>query len=72
MKSTIGKTAKEFIIQRIMLEAKRLGLHTNMSTKEIAYSLGYDDPSHFSKLFKKTESLAFSEFRLSLEKNLVV
>jgi len=70
LKSAIGKSAKELIVQRIVLEAKRLGLHTGMSSKEIAFSLGFDDPSHFSKLFKNETSQPFSDFRAQLEKKL--
>jgi AraC-like DNA-binding protein len=71
IKSSIGKSAKELIVQRIILEAKRLGLHTDLSSKEIAFSLGFDDPSHFSKLFKNETSQSFSDFRAQLEKKLV-
>lgn len=70
IKSSIGKSAKEMIVQRIILEAKRLGLHTARSSKEIAFSLGFDDPSHFSKLFKNETDQSFSEFRAQLEKKL--
>jgi len=70
IKGSIGKSAKELIIQRIVLEAKRLGLHTDLTSKEIAFTLGFDDPSHFSKLFKNETSQSFSEFRAQLEKNL--
>ena len=67
VKTTTGKTAKEFILERLVLEAKRMGVHTDLSNKEIAYTVGFDDPSHFSKLFKKSEGVAFSDFRKSLE-----
>jgi AraC-like DNA-binding protein len=70
IKTTIGKTAKEFIQERIILEAKRLGLHTQLSTKEIAFQLGFEDPSHFSKFFKNIEQQAFTDFRNVLEKNI--
>ena len=49
----VGRTAKHLIEDRLMLEAKRLLTFTNLSVKEIAYALGYGDPSHFSKIFKK-------------------
>ena len=68
IKSNIGKTAKEMIADRIILEAKRLGLHTQLSTKEIAYQLGYEDPSHFSKFFKKETGQLFTDFRANLER----
>jgi AraC-like DNA-binding protein len=70
VKATIGKTAKELIQQRTVLEAKRLGLHTNLSTKEIAYQIGFDDPSHFSKFFKNVEGASFTDFRTELNAEL--
>jgi AraC family transcriptional regulator, transcriptional activator of pobA len=70
LKSNLGKTAKEMIFDRIILEAKRLGLHTELTSKEIAYQLGFDDPSHFSKFFKNETGESFSEFRVQLEKKL--
>ncbi len=71
IKSSIGKSAKELITQRIVLEAKRLGLHSALSSKEIAFSLGFDDPSHFSKLFKNETGQSFTEFKNILEKSLL-
>lgn len=41
----------EIIKNRIILEAKRLLIHTDRTAKEIAYTLGYDDPAYFSRLF---------------------
>jgi AraC-like DNA-binding protein len=41
----------EIIKNRIILEAKRLLVHTDRTAKEIAYALGYDDPAYFSRLF---------------------
>jgi len=41
----------EVIKSRIILEAKRLLVHTQKTAKEIAYGLGYDDPAYFSRLF---------------------
>ncbi len=58
-----GITPKDFIIQRIMVEAKKMALFTEMSAKEVANALGFDDPAHFSKLFKNTEGINFSNFR---------
>jgi len=42
-----------FINERILLEAKRMVRYTNLMIKEIAFELGYDDPSYFVKLFKR-------------------
>jgi AraC-like DNA-binding protein len=41
----------EVIKNRIVLEAKRLLVHTAMTAKEIAYELGFEDPAYFSRLF---------------------
>jgi len=41
----------DVIKNRIVLEAKRLLAHTNLTSKEIAYMLGYEDPAYFSRLF---------------------
>ena len=49
----VGRTAKHLIEDRLVLEARRLLTFTNLSVKEIAHRLGYKDPSHFSKIFKK-------------------
>lgn len=52
-----------FINGRIMLEAKRLVRYTNMLIKEIAFTLGYEDPSYFVKLFKRHTGYLPSDFR---------
>ncbi|MDW9380998.1 AraC family transcriptional regulator [Chryseobacterium sp. JV558] len=41
----------QFIINRILLEAKRLLFYTDKPIKEIAYDLGYEDPAYFNRLF---------------------
>ena len=41
----------EIIKNRIILEAKRLLVHTDRTAKEIAYALGYDDPAYFSRIY---------------------
>jgi AraC-like DNA-binding protein len=58
-----GTSAKDFILSRIMLEAKRYAGYTESSAKEVAYTLGFEDPSHFSKLFRQHQKQSFSEFR---------
>lgn len=63
IKAETGQSAKEFIQQRVLLEAKRLARFTDWSVKEIAYSLGYEDVAHFSKFFKKQAGLSLSAFK---------
>ncbi|RYY09949.1 MAG: helix-turn-helix domain-containing protein [Chitinophagaceae bacterium] len=54
----------EVIKNRIVLEAKRLLVHTPMTAKEIAYELGYDDPAYFSRLFLVKTGESPSGFRI--------
>lgn len=65
-KKTSGKTASELIHERIVLEAKRLLLHSDLNNKEVAYFLSFDDPSHFSKFFKRKTGLTPSAFRKNI------
>lgn len=46
-------TAKHFIDQYVVLEIKRTMLSTEMSIKEMAYKLGFDEVTNFTKFFKK-------------------
>ena len=57
------KTPLQIIHERIIVEARRLFLYTDKSSKEIAYELGFEDPAHFSKFFKKQTGVAPSEFK---------
>lgn len=45
------ESPNQFIINRILLEAKRLLFYTDKPVKEIAYYLGYEDPAYFNRLF---------------------
>jgi len=47
-----NKTPLHVINDRIILEAKKLLLHSEESSKEIAFGLGFSEASHFSKFFK--------------------
>jgi AraC family transcriptional activator of pobA len=56
-------SAGHHIRQRIVLEAKRMGRYTGAGMKEIAYSLGFLDPAHFSRFFKAFAGTNFSTFK---------
>ena len=58
-----GTTAKAFIAARINLEAKRLLVHLDMPVAAIAEKLGFDEPTNFSKFFKREVGCAPAEFR---------
>jgi len=63
VKEATGFTITYWIHQEVMLEAKRLLYHSSCTVKEIAYELGYEDPTYFSRLFKKTVGKTPGEFR---------
>jgi AraC family transcriptional regulator, transcriptional activator of pobA len=63
--TTIGKSPKELIDERVILEAKRMLVHTNNSIKEIGFDLGFDEPTNFIKYFRKHEGKTPIEFRKS-------
>ncbi len=63
IKQGIGKTAKEYIQSRILIEAKRLLYFTQFSNKEIAYQLGFSEPANFSAYFKKLTGFSPLHFK---------
>lgn len=63
IKNAIGTTAKDYIIDRILLEAKRLLLHTDESVKLIALTLGFSEPLHFNTFFKNKMKMTPLEYR---------
>lgn len=65
-KNVSGITAKSFIDQHLILESKRRLAITNMPIKELAYALGFDEPTNFVKFFKKHTSLSPAQFRKSI------
>ncbi|SDW84297.1 AraC-type DNA-binding protein [Lutibacter oricola] len=65
-KKIVKTTAKAFIDSYVILEAKRMLVSTSLSVKEIAFALGFDEPTNFLKYFKKHTSLTPVEFRNAL------
>jgi AraC family transcriptional regulator, transcriptional activator of pobA len=58
-----SKTPKEIIVERVILEVKRLLSGTDLSIKEIAFQLGFDEPTNLIKYFKKYTGITPSMFR---------
>jgi AraC-like DNA-binding protein len=59
VREVTGKPAQHWIHQEILIEAKRLLAFTHLTIKQIAYELGYDDHTYFSRLFSKLEDESF-------------
>ena len=58
-----GRTTKQLILDRVLLEAARLLRFSDLSIKEIAARLGFSDQFAFSKAFKRQRGEAPLEFR---------
>ncbi len=70
VKHYAGLSPKEFITNRLMLEAKRrLYYGESSSIKELAYELGFNDPEYFSRLFKKVTGKTIATFIQDLSGN---
>jgi AraC family transcriptional activator of pobA len=61
----LGKSPKEMIDERVLLETKRLLIHASISVKEIGFQLGFDEPTNFIKYFRKHTGSTPTEFRES-------
>lgn len=59
-------TAKHFIDQYVILEIKRNILSTNLSLKEIAFAVGFQEVTNFTKFFKKHTQSTPREYKKSL------
>ena len=59
----LGKSPKEIINERVLLEAKRLLVYSFLSIKEIAQELGFEDNSYFVRYFHKNTGNTPLEYR---------
>ncbi len=66
--SILNKNAKLFVDERVLLEIKRLLIHTNLSIKEIADRTGFDEPTNLVKFFKRYTGQTPLTFRDQLTK----
>lgn len=65
IKKETGQSAKDYILNRTIEEAKNRIVDNDKTVNEIAYSLGFKYPQHFTRLFKQKVGLTPNEFRLN-------
>ncbi len=67
-KQITNKTAKTFLDNWLLLEIKRNILEDKYSSQEIAFKMGFNEPSNFIRFFKKFTNSTPNQFLLSLKK----
>ncbi|MEM8863761.1 MAG: helix-turn-helix transcriptional regulator, partial [Chloroflexota bacterium] len=58
-------TPGQLIRQEVVLEAKRLFQHTDLTATEISYRLGFNDASYFGRFFKREVGVSPGKFRVA-------
>lgn len=67
----LEQSVSEIIETRKLIEAKNLLISTEKTISEIAYELGYNENSYFSKVFKKKSGQSPGEFREEMKNTLI-
>jgi len=62
IKKEFGRTVSDLIKEKLIVEAKRELYTKDLSIKEIAFKLGFEDPAYFSRFFKKETAHSPKEF----------
>ncbi len=62
-KELTNKTVKHYIDEVIILRAKSLLLDQHINISHVAYSVGFEEPTNFTKFFKKHTQLSPKEFQ---------
>ncbi len=64
----LGKSALGMINERVILEVKRMLIRTEYGISEIAYKLGFNELSYFSRFFRRNTGMTPLAFRASMNK----
>ncbi|BDD03302.1 helix-turn-helix domain-containing protein [Aureibacter tunicatorum] len=67
VKSATGYSASELISKIKIIEAKVLLMLADTTVADVAVRLGFEDPSYFSRFFKKHENTSPSEYRKMID-----
>lgn len=64
----LGISVKQYMIDLKLTEAKRLLAFTDLTASEICYQTGFEDPSYFTRLFRKKSGMTPGDFREKYQK----
>ncbi|MGA7997153.1 MAG: helix-turn-helix domain-containing protein [Bradyrhizobium sp.] len=67
-RAATGHAASHLILDRVIREARRNLVYTNLPVSTVAYALGFDDPAYFSRLFSGATGLSPRGFRNKIHK----
>lgn len=59
----LGKSPRDIIQERFILEAKRLLAYSNISINEIGANLGFEDANYFTRFFRLHQGITPLQFR---------
>lgn len=62
-----GQPASRIIEERMIREARRNLVYTNLPVSQIAYVLGFNDPAYFSRIFSQATGMSPRGFRSRIE-----
>jgi AraC family transcriptional regulator, transcriptional activator of pobA len=65
-REVLNKSTGDLIIERILIEARRLLIQKDITVAMVADELGYDDYSYFIRMFKKNTGVSPKEFQASI------
>ena len=65
IKETSGKSAKDWIVEYVILEIKTLLKNTNMNIQEIAIRTNFANQSSLGRFFRKHTGMSLSQYRMS-------
>ena len=66
VRRTVDKNVSELIASKVVAESKKLITKTDLQVNEIAFQLGFKDPSHFSHFFKNNTDIYPLDYRQSV------
>lgn len=64
----LGKSVRDAIQERCLLESKRLLAYSDLTINEIARNLGFEDANYFTRFFKLKNKSSPSDFRKEIRK----
>lgn len=66
-KALVNKTAKTVIDDYVILQAKRNLINSSIKSTQLAYKLGFEDATNFTKYFKKNTGLTPKSFKNTIK-----